>query len=50
MQERSTEPVRIPKVVLIILSRSEISFKEEEVIEGPKIEISKRLSFESFQR
>jgi len=40
MQARSTEPVRIFKVILIILSISEINFKEEEVVDRPKLEIS----------
>jgi hypothetical protein len=41
MQAKSTQPVIIPKVVLIILSRPEISIREEEVIEWTEMEIRK---------
>jgi hypothetical protein len=41
MQAKSTEPVKILKVVLIILSRPEFSVREEEVIEWTKVEIRK---------
>jgi hypothetical protein len=49
MKEKSTEPIKILKFVLIILSRPELSVREEEVIEWTNFEIRKRLSFESFQ-
>jgi hypothetical protein len=41
MQAKSTKHVKIPKVVLIILSRPEFSFREEEIIEWTNFEIRK---------